>query len=298
MSRRRVRILSIDGGGIGGVVPARVLARLEAARPGVVEAADLIAGTSVGGILAIALAAGYSPLDCVDLLRIRAARIFGADMLRTIGGGLWRARYDPRGLRTVLGDLLGDAELGDLRPVLIPVVALRRPDRRGLSAKFFATWRSTDSDRIFSAAAIAEATAAAPTYFPAARPAAGWLCWDGGLSGHNSPHIPAAAEVRRDDPDAEIVCLSLGCGEESVHIEAGDWGALQAVAGVIRSMMAGTVGAADVIARQAIGDRFCRINPTVGSYALDDVAAMPRLDRIAADASLEEALSWLDRWWV
>src|SRR5690554_4752392 len=51
------RILSIDGGGIRGVIPAMVLTAIEekAGRP-IADLFDLIAGTSTGGIIAVGLA--------------------------------------------------------------------------------------------------------------------------------------------------------------------------------------------------------------------------------------------------
>jgi patatin-like phospholipase/acyl hydrolase len=51
------RVLSIDGGGIRGVLPASVLARLEELCGGqpVAQLFDLIVGTSTGGILALGL---------------------------------------------------------------------------------------------------------------------------------------------------------------------------------------------------------------------------------------------------
>lgn len=50
------KVLSIDGGGIRGIIPAMVLAEIEdrTGRP-VAETFDLIAGTSTGGILALGL---------------------------------------------------------------------------------------------------------------------------------------------------------------------------------------------------------------------------------------------------
>src|SRR2546422_5276580 len=54
--RQPIRILSIDGGGIRGIIPAMVLAELErrTGRP-ICKLFDLIAGTSTGGVLALAL---------------------------------------------------------------------------------------------------------------------------------------------------------------------------------------------------------------------------------------------------
>ena len=53
-----MKVLSIDGGGIRGLIPAVVLAELEG-RTGrrIAELFDLVAGTSTGGILAGALGA-------------------------------------------------------------------------------------------------------------------------------------------------------------------------------------------------------------------------------------------------
>jgi patatin-like phospholipase/acyl hydrolase len=50
-------ILSLDGGGILGLLTAKLLERLEMAYPGFLSKVDLIAGTSTGGILALGLAA-------------------------------------------------------------------------------------------------------------------------------------------------------------------------------------------------------------------------------------------------
>ena len=54
------RILSFDGGGIRGIVTLAILKRLETAFPNLIANTDLFAGTSTGGIIALALAAGKS----------------------------------------------------------------------------------------------------------------------------------------------------------------------------------------------------------------------------------------------
>lgn len=54
------RILSFDGGGIRGLVTLALLKRLEAKIPNLITGADLFAGTSTGGIIALGLAAGNS----------------------------------------------------------------------------------------------------------------------------------------------------------------------------------------------------------------------------------------------
>ena len=54
--RRTIRVLAIDGGGIRGIIPARVLVEIEKlTRRSIAELFDLIVGTSTGGILALGL---------------------------------------------------------------------------------------------------------------------------------------------------------------------------------------------------------------------------------------------------
>src|SRR5665647_800130 len=82
MTDKRIRILSIDGGGIRGVIPAKVLAELEQKlqekEPGkkLYQYFDLICGTSTGAILAIAIALGIPAKDIVKFYTKNAKIIF------------------------------------------------------------------------------------------------------------------------------------------------------------------------------------------------------------------------------
>lgn len=71
-----IRILAIDGGGVGGIIPARVLERLHAAGLGIVDRADLVAGTSTGGLIALGLARGLTPEQLCQLYQQHAKDIF------------------------------------------------------------------------------------------------------------------------------------------------------------------------------------------------------------------------------
>ena len=71
-AKRCINILAVDGGGIRGIIPATILAEIER-KIGlhIHEAFDLIAGTSTGGIVAVAIGAEanngnpYAPEDLV-----------------------------------------------------------------------------------------------------------------------------------------------------------------------------------------------------------------------------------------
>ena len=65
------RILSIDGGGVRGIIPAVLLASLEQ-RTGrrARESFDFVAGTSTGAVLAAGIAAGVPAERMVRLLSL------------------------------------------------------------------------------------------------------------------------------------------------------------------------------------------------------------------------------------
>jgi len=77
-------LLSIDGGGIRGIIPSLVLAEIEQATgKKACDLFDLMAGTSTGGILAILLGHGkYSAADCFNFYNDRGKEIFS--------GSVWR----------------------------------------------------------------------------------------------------------------------------------------------------------------------------------------------------------------
>jgi patatin-like phospholipase/acyl hydrolase len=80
---RRFQILTFDGGGLKGLFAAAILAELES-QLGVslVDHFDLVAGTSTGGLIALALGAGLRPVDIVDFyvehVRRRSAAQFSS----------------------------------------------------------------------------------------------------------------------------------------------------------------------------------------------------------------------------
>ena len=134
-------ILSIDGGGIRGIIPAMVLAELErrTGRP-TCKLFDLIAGTSTGGVLALALtkpdAAGspeFSAARLIELYELEGDRIFSPAWHRwkIIGFlyDLFFVRYSARNIGRVLRQYFGDTRLSEaITPLLITAYELEQRD--------------------------------------------------------------------------------------------------------------------------------------------------------------------------
>src|SRR5262245_36872206 len=209
-----IRILAFDGGGVGGIIPARILERLHAVHPQIVAQADLVSGTSTGGLIALGLARGLTPGDLCQLYQEQAKNIFSAANRRYLAVRSFRAKFAPDGLRAAVAALVGDMALGDLtaKPVLVPVTAVQRPDPSHRPAGIFLStaFRLTNNPGLEKYASsrwkcvdVALATAAAPTFFPAhevADPSGNnrgtWMYWDGGIVANN-PGLAAVGEIFR-----------------------------------------------------------------------------------------------------
>ena len=94
---RTIRVLSIDGGGIRGIIPALMLGEIERrTNKPIAELFDLIAGTSTGGILALGLTVPgpdgkpkYCADELVQLYKEEGPRIFHRPTwhrIRSVGG--------------------------------------------------------------------------------------------------------------------------------------------------------------------------------------------------------------------
>ncbi len=243
------KILSIDGGGIRGIIPGTILKYLEQKiqeetnnpKARIVEYFDLVAGTSTGGILALALLCPgknkhpkYSAKDAVGFYTKRGKEIFSVstwDKIKTLGG-LIDERFPADSLEQVFQDYFKDLNLSDLiKPCLITSYDIE--NRQEL---FFNQLDAHNKQRNFKVIDIARATSAAPTYFEAAqvgnidgikRPMI-----DGGVFANN-PAMCALVESTKLTPKPqldEIFVLSLGTGHDVKNEEKltfnkiKDWG--------------------------------------------------------------------------
>lgn len=301
------RILSMDGGGIRGLITAIILERLEQAHPGFLAQIDLFAGTSTGGLLALGLAAGKSPSECRRIYETQGNRAFKDSLWDNVRdlGNLIGAQYSLAPLKEELEAEFHTLTLADLQKrVLVSSFDLdnRLRDKtryRTWKPKFFHNFPGPDSDGTESVVDVAIYTAAAPTYFPTYH---GYI--DGGVVAGN-PSVCALAQALEPDTGGQkledVVLLSVSTGHNPHYLEVqdADWGLAQWAPHLVTLVMEGSAGLADYQCCQFLGQRYLRLDPLLSTpIEMDEIARIPQLQQIAMQYNLDEAVDWVDRYFT
>jgi patatin-like phospholipase/acyl hydrolase len=178
----KCKVLSIDGGGIRGLIPAKILAKIEdrTGKP-ICKLFDMIAGTSTGGILALGLTKPdsdnpkepeYEARELIEIYREHGPRIFYEPLLERFidTDDFVRPKYDSIGRDEVITQFFGDTPIQKaLAEVFLTSydIELRKPtfftsksEKENIEADNF---RKICSGFTMKQAAMA--TSAAPTYF-------------------------------------------------------------------------------------------------------------------------------------
>lgn len=265
--------LSLTGGGYRGLFTARALQIIEdELNAPIGRSFDLTCGTSIGGIVALAVAFEVPMSKVVSVfseygeiifpLHTSTSSCFGRlrDLLRYAK----KPRYDTAPLKEAITKLIpADTVLGDaLHPVAIPAVNVTLGKQQVFKTRHKIEW---DRDWKFKAIDVALATAAAPTFFELAEVGSNAYA-DGGLFA-NAPDLIAVHEVEHflDVPIEMIRLLSIGTitQDYSIASSAGrrfgivDWMTGQRLFSVIIS--AQQQFAVQIIAHR-LRDRYVRID--------------------------------------
>jgi uncharacterized protein len=291
----RKQILALSGGGFRGLYTARVLEQIEERLGGerIASKFDLIAGTSIGGIIALAVAAEIPAKTIREKIEEFGPKLFGKrpqmplPKIQSFFVGHLRKRdpklkqlldrvlekpYDPAPLKAALTELFHDQKIGDLKHnLMVPAVNFSTG-----SPKVFKTPHhdSLSVDKSISLIDVGLATSAAPIYFP--HHVIGESRYvDGGLIA-NGPALFAIHEAehflkwRLDETHMlSIGTLDLGaCDSFHSSIDKGlpDWGAK-----LFTLTIAAQEQAARYMSTHKLGDRFLRLDETITKDQSDDV---------------------------
>ena len=297
---RFFRILSLDGGGIRGVFPAALLARLEEhLEYPIGHYFDLIAGTSTGGIIAIGLGLGLSANDILKLYVEQGPAIFDQEhgavenwiRQRLRGVTHWVVtKHSSAPLRLALEDMLGRRRLGESRTRL--VIPAWHPVLERVYIYKTAHHPRLETDYKQPAIDAAMATAAAPTFLKPHMTESGVELLDGGVWANNPIGVAAAEAIGTVGwPGDRLKILSIGTIADAGKLPR-QRGKLQMAASVARLFMAGQGHSALGTAKMITGDvhhrkaiwRIDQMAPE-GQYTLDNAGRISEMrDRGFAEA--------------
>ena len=228
---RPFQILALSGGGFRGLYTARILADLEQhIGAHIATRFDLLAGTSIGGILALALANEIAAERMVQLFEEHGEEIFHRRRIRR----MFRSPYTQDALRGLLceQELFGDLTLGHAKhPVLVPAINYSTGQPVIFKTPHHPSFSRDCQHRLID---IALATSAAPGYFPRHRFDQCQYV-DGGLFA-NAPGLVALHEARQffaqREEDLRVVAIGTMSSKFTVDPRRSrgggtyDWGGL------------------------------------------------------------------------
>jgi patatin-like phospholipase/acyl hydrolase len=305
------QILSLSGGGYLGLYTATVLAEIEKSLGAPIASRfDLIAGTSIGGIIAIGLAHEIPASAIQGAFEENGAAIFSnrrapksglAKFWDVLARSTFKPKYRSDGLRDTLTELLGrDTKLGHLKhPCFVTTVSLTKG-----GPQLFKTDHHPDFQRDLHLGAIdvALATSAAPTYFPIAKVGDG-LYADGGLYA-NSPDLLALHEAEHffgvNASDVNVLSIGTTTSKFSFSHETGtNFGLLRWALGqrLVQATLSSQQQITDFMLRHKLGDRYVRLDLQQSreqeqSLALDVATETARQTiRSMADTTVQAAVN-------
>ena len=200
-----MNILALSGGGFKGLYTAKVLERLEEElKVPIAQKFDLIAGTSIGGIIALALAYEIPCSQIVSFFNENGKKIFK----KRLSFAIIIPKYGKKHLKDALAKIFGDAKIEDLKHrVIIPTINYSSGKVQLFKTSHHPSF-ITDYKR--SLVDVAMSTAAAPIYFPVYHTGYGDFV-DGGLVA-NHPGFFAILEAKQflNKEEADISMLHIG----------------------------------------------------------------------------------------
>lgn len=307
----RFKILSIDGGGIKGIIPAIIIAEIEKrTNKPIYQLFDMIAGTSTGGILALALTkpdpnhphqAHYKASELIDLYRQEGKYIFRENKIKKLlklDEIFFGAKYGSDGREAVLEKYLENTRLEKA----LTEVFITSYDTEYRMPVYFTSKKEQEKSkgldyrkvcRGITMVEAAMATSAAPTYFEPYKISTDdtrsgfYSLIDGGVFANNPTSmalveaIIASKKKARQSPQRneelalkDILVVSMGTGSLTRSYDYDRikrWGQVQWIRPIINIVMDGQ--------SEAVGCQLDQLLPEADGYPKQYYRFQPRLTR-------------------
>jgi predicted acylesterase/phospholipase RssA len=302
-----IRVLTIEGGGVRGIIPTRLLAALESlAGAPIVELFDVLVGTSTGGMLALGLVTpgedggpAYPAQTVGDIYTSHGPQIFPkltSSLPRSLqeARDWWssassnaaifgfnpeagNARYSPEGIAEAFLVYFGDHRLSE---ALVDVIVTSYDLQTKSPVLFRSRDAKLDPENDILMRDAARATSAAPTYFPPLEMS--WegvknrLLVDGGVYAKNPAMIGYIEGVTRAREqglgDADVMVVSLGTGRPTrtqtlTYKEFVGRSWLKLAEDVFRAAEDGQAALHDQVLTTLIGDHYWRFQTVLADGA-------------------------------
>ncbi len=199
-------ILSLDGGGIRGLILLQQLVVLEQklGKP-LCEVFNLISGTSTGGIIAVLLSLGYTAEELLNFYIVHGEKIFNKKWYRL---GIFRPKYDDEYFNFIIKEYIKDLTLKDVKcDVLIVGYNVSTMDK----IIFKSRKAKVDDKYNYSLFDVIRSTAAAPSFFKPHK-IADQLYVDGGLVINNPSLVSYIEAINYDIKYNKINLISFSTG--------------------------------------------------------------------------------------
>jgi len=272
---KKVRVLSLDGGGIRGIIPATVVEYIENKlieitnnkNARIADYFDIIVGTSTGGILSCfyltpndkgadnIASSKYTAKKALEFYSDKGIEIFNNSKYKTWLGLrqlVNSTRYNPKKIEQIFNETFSDLKMSEL----IKPCTVTTYDMLSKTSFFFNSREPESKNRDFYVRDVARSTSAAPTYFPPAEiknleNGNKMVNIDGGVFANN-PTMCAYAECRNSVfpqvkyPSAkDMLILSIGTGGGQFDLpdlqKSENWGVINWAKSIPDIMMDGSI---------------------------------------------------------
>jgi patatin-like phospholipase/acyl hydrolase len=268
-------ILSIDGGGSRGVIPANVLNFIEREEQVIVRKEfDFFAGVSTGALVAAYLARNVGSME-----RLVTEGYSSESMTRIFDKSIWdkllgrmqnQPKYDGINKRAYIDEHADGALINDIVDKHLLILAYDFINRELVT---FKNNRGHDSVYNPPLAEICDAATAAPTLYPpvpTSAPKRRWLI-DGGLATNDPSQCAISEALAMGHLLEDIWMLSLGTGKpthdlsqearDKIGEESRGWGIFDWLTnGLLDHMMSASSSVSAHQCEQLLGERYLRIN--------------------------------------
>ena len=291
------KILSIDGGGVRGILPAKILKLMEAELGiDVHETFDLIVGTSTGSIIAGAIAVKYKLAKLVSDYNENAPKVFKK---RWNFMGLYRSKYSSAFLESFLRKIFGEITLGEIeKPLILNATNISDGNLHVFKSSYQKKQREGEEEQVYNRDGgvplykAALASCSAPIYFdpveiifdPVDKEEK--LICDGGIWANNPSLVGYSDAIRnfKNVGTDNVKILSLGTGQtKQIYQPAKAWGYLTGwkhTKLIDFSISCQTEFPKNVLELIDL-DKILRINPSIDNYEIDNYQSIPKLMELA-----------------